>query len=147
MTNEPEWVERLEKKIEENYFVTPSSHLNVDGLKLFIKEEKEKSYQDGRREGRSDPELFDEQYLTVTEKKKKKAKSELLSKIEEEVDEIKTQIFVAETLKDVKSILSKYKRNIEMTMNNSKEDGTIVAKNSSKKLTRLRNKDTQVCHK
>ncbi len=125
MTNEPEWVERLEKKIEENYFVTPSSHLNVDGLKLFIKEEKEKSYQDGRREGRSDPELFDEQYLTVTVPLIEKAKSELLSKIEEEVDEIETQIFVAETegdvvpvmetsgykkaLKDVKSILSKYK--------------------------------------
>lgn len=130
MTNEPEWVERLEKKIEENYFVTPSSHLNVDGLKLFIKEEKEKSYQDGRREGRSDPELFDEQYLTVTVPLIEKAKSELLSKIEEEVDDCfwecpmhgkamfksavdcadcKESLEVNVILKDVKSILSKYK--------------------------------------
>lgn len=59
MTNEPEWMKRFNKKIKENYFVTPSSHLNVYGLKAFIKEEKEKT------------------------------KSELLSKIEEEMEKYK----------------------------------------------------------
>lgn len=109
MTNEPEWVERLEKKIEENYFVTPSSHLNVDGLKLFIKEEKEKSYQDGRREGRSDPELFDEQYLTVTVPLIEKAKSELLSKIEEEVEKLEVTHSEEGLKDDILHLLSKYK--------------------------------------
>jgi len=75
MTNEPEWMKRFNKKIKENYFVTPSSHLNVYGLKAFIKEEKEKT------------------------------KSELLSKIEEEMEEF----FGKEERELLLEFLSKYK--------------------------------------
>lgn len=128
MTNEPEWEKEFEKYWIYFCQYYPEKEKGLFGnIKSFIKEEKEKSYREGQRS-------LDAHILCRKEEIENiaKDKSELLSKIEEEVndcfwecqmhgkaifklavdcDDCREALVVNQILKDVKSILSKYKVN------------------------------------
>lgn len=115
MTNEPEWENKFDEEFGKFFeqgvsggFYLVSTMIGVQDLKTFIKEEKEKSYRDGYKKGAisSDDVAFHIE----------REKSELLSKIEEEVQERRgvCKSMAEQTAQDgfaleVLAILSKYK--------------------------------------
>jgi hypothetical protein len=110
MTNEPEWENKFDEEFGKFFeqgvsggFYLVSTMIGVQDLKTFIKEEKEKSYRDGYKKGAisSDDVAFHIE----------REKSELLSKIEEEVEGIKPEWapICRDALDEVTKILSKYK--------------------------------------
>lgn len=129
MTNEPEWVEEFDSLYEDvlNFAICcEGSSLDcacnretvLENVKGFIREEKEKSYREGYRAGffiRLDEKGNEVAGEKVVESIKKQAKAELISKIEEEVENMSGIVFpgggrhLVLEKNAVISLLSKYK--------------------------------------